>query len=251
MKNAWTGAKRAAGKVMAAGPWRARLAKSLAEASGARFVGVYTCPPGELLEGVHAVYPEEMDGILVRVAREVLPRIAWTRHGTRNPDALTGTPYFPLDYEEGDGTLRNLLGPLMASAGVQEMIHASFIAEGKMVGGAALWLPKKRGANAMLAPLGEVAQVAGDTLERAIALARGCAQGANENAILALEVLTGRELQIARLAARGLTDVNIASDLGISEQTVGAHMRRIFLKLRINSRLQLAQDARLHRAAPA
>lgn len=250
MKTSWNSAKRAAAKVTAAGPWRMRLARSLVEASGARFVGVYTCPPGEILDGVHSVYPEDMDDILVRVSREVLPRIAWTRHGERNPDAQSGRPYFPLDYENGDGTLRSLLGPLMESAGVQEMIHASFLAEGKVVGGAALWLPKKRGANALLDPLAEVAQVAGDTLERAIALARGCAQGVSTDPILPLEVLTARELQIARLAARGLTDVNIALTLGISEQTVGAHMRRIFLKLRINSRLQLAQDARLHRSAP-
>lgn len=245
--SSWTTAKRAAAKVQAAGQWRYRLAKALVSATGARFVGVYTCPPGEILDGVHSVYPEGMDDILVRVAREVLPRIAWTRHGKRNPDALSGNPYFPLDHENGEGTLRTLLGPLMESVGVQEMIHASFLAEGKVVGGAAVWLPKKKGANALLEPLAEVAQIAGETLERAIALARGCAQGVNMEPILPLEVLTGRELQIARLAAKGLTDVNIALTLGISEQTVGAHMRRIFLKLRINSRLQLAQDARLHR----
>src|SRR5690606_17073860 len=172
--SSWTTAKRAAAKVQAAGQWRYRLAKALVSATGARFVGVYTCPPGEILDGVHSVYPEGMDDILVRVAREVLPRIAWTRHGKRNPDALSGNPYFPLDHENGEGTLRTLLGPLMESVGVQEMIHASFLAEGKVVGGAAVWLPKKKGANALLEPLAEVAQIAGETLERAIALARGC-----------------------------------------------------------------------------
>lgn len=235
---------------MAAGPWRFRLARALAVASDAEFVGVYTCPPGEILDGARSVYPEEKDEILARVAREVLPRIAWTRHGTMNAHARKGIPYFPLDDEEGSGSLRVLLKPLMDLAGVEEMIHASFIAEGKVVGGAALWLRKKRGAKALLAPLAEVAQTAGDTIERAIALARGCAQGVTMEPILALEVLTARELQIARLAARGLTDINIALTLGISEQTVGAHMRRIFLKLRINSRLQLAQDPRLHRSGP-
>jgi len=210
-------------------------------------VGVYTCPPGEILDGVHSVFPEDMDEIMVRVAREVLPRIAWTRHGQRNPDALSGNPYFPLDYENGDGTLRRLLEPLMKAAGVEEMIHASFLAEGKVVGGAAVWLAKKKGARELLEPLAEVARLAGNTLERAIQLARGCSEGISPDPILPLELLTGRELQIARLAARGLTDANIAHTLGISEQTVGAHMRRIFLKLRINSRLQLAQESRLHR----
>lgn len=243
--SSWTSARRAAASVLPAPTWRYRLAKALAAATGARFVGIYTCPPGEILDGVHSVYPDEMDEIMVRVAREVLPRIAWTRHGQRNPDAASGTPYFPLD--DDDGTQRRLLEPLMKAAGVEDLIHASFLAEGKVVGGAAVWLGKKKGSRELLAPLGEVARVAGSTLERAIRLARGCSEGVSTDPILPLELLTGRELQIARLAARGLTDVNIAHTLGISEQTVGAHMRRIFLKLRINSRLQLAQETRLHR----
>lgn len=51
--------------------------------------------------------------------------------------------------------------------------------------------------------------------------------------------LTKRELQVARLAARGLTDTEIANKLTISERTVGNHLYSIYRKLNINSRREL------------
>ena len=52
--------------------------------------------------------------------------------------------------------------------------------------------------------------------------------------------LTRRETEVAALAARGLTDRQIAADLVITEGTVGVHLERIFGKLGIRSRAQLA-----------
>ncbi len=51
--------------------------------------------------------------------------------------------------------------------------------------------------------------------------------------------LTPQELQIARMAAEGLTNREIAQKLYLSHRTVGAHLRRIFPKLGIASRRQL------------
>lgn len=48
--------------------------------------------------------------------------------------------------------------------------------------------------------------------------------------------LTGRELEIAVLVARGLATKNIAHKLQISEWTVATYMRRIFAKLGVYSR---------------
>jgi DNA-binding CsgD family transcriptional regulator len=53
------------------------------------------------------------------------------------------------------------------------------------------------------------------------------------------ETLTKRETQVARLAARGMTDVEIAAQLSISERTVGNHLYSIYRKLNINSRREL------------
>lgn len=54
------------------------------------------------------------------------------------------------------------------------------------------------------------------------------------------DALTAQELQIARLAAEGLSNRGIAERLFMSHRTVGAHLYHIFPKLGITSRTQLA-----------
>ena len=56
--------------------------------------------------------------------------------------------------------------------------------------------------------------------------------------------LTDRQDQIARLAATGLPNKQIARDLGISEGTVKLHMHSIFDRLGIRSRVVLAAQWR-------
>lgn len=53
--------------------------------------------------------------------------------------------------------------------------------------------------------------------------------------------LTAQELHIARLAAEGLSNREIGERLFLSHRTVGAHLRHIFPKLGITSRVQLAK----------
>jgi predicted ATPase/DNA-binding CsgD family transcriptional regulator len=52
--------------------------------------------------------------------------------------------------------------------------------------------------------------------------------------------LTRREVEVAALVARGLTNKQIAAELTISEGTVGVHLEHIFGKLELRSRAQLA-----------
>jgi DNA-binding CsgD family transcriptional regulator len=51
-----------------------------------------------------------------------------------------------------------------------------------------------------------------------------------------MELLTERELQIARLVALGRLNKQIAHQLHISEWTVATHLRRIFAKLGVDTR---------------
>ena len=55
----------------------------------------------------------------------------------------------------------------------------------------------------------------------------------------AWRVLSPQELQIARLAAEGLSNREIGQRLYLSHRTIGSHLYRIFPKLGISSRAQL------------
>ncbi len=52
--------------------------------------------------------------------------------------------------------------------------------------------------------------------------------------------LTAREADVAFLAASGYACLNIAAELGVSEHTVRTHMKRIYRKLGVSSRVSLA-----------
>ena len=56
--------------------------------------------------------------------------------------------------------------------------------------------------------------------------------------------LTGREVDVARLAASHKSNKEIASALGISPRTVSTHLSSIFVKLEVESRGELADVAR-------
>jgi DNA-binding NarL/FixJ family response regulator len=51
--------------------------------------------------------------------------------------------------------------------------------------------------------------------------------------------LTAQEMQIASLAAQGLSNREIGERLFLSHRTIGSHLYRIFPKLEITSRAQL------------
>ena len=64
----------------------------------------------------------------------------------------------------------------------------------------------------------------------------------------ARDELTAQELQIARLAARGLSNREIGQQLYVSHRTIGTHLYRIFPKLGITARTEL--DAVLSDVTP-
>jgi ATP/maltotriose-dependent transcriptional regulator MalT len=99
-----------------------------------------------------------------------------------------------------------------------------------------------RGAYATLSAIGATTWA-----EQASAELRAAGERMLDQAPLRHELLSPQEMQIARLAADGLSNRDIGERLFLSHRTVGSHLYRIFPKLGITSRGQLA--TRLESAA--
>lgn len=76
-----------------------------------------------------------------------------------------------------------------------------------------------------------------------LALAGGTAGAAGPSAIATASPLTPREREVARLAAGGLTNRQIAATLVIAEKTAANHLQRVLEKLDLHSRTQFAARA--------
>ena len=59
----------------------------------------------------------------------------------------------------------------------------------------------------------------------------------------AVEALTGREVDVLRLAAKGLTNKAIGRKLGISDRTVQGHLANVYGKLQVGSRTEAVTEA--------
>ena len=55
--------------------------------------------------------------------------------------------------------------------------------------------------------------------------------------------LTRRELEVARLAAKGWDNALVAAALGVAPRTVKNHLQSAFRKLNVKDRVQLALQA--------
>ena len=77
--------------------------------------------------------------------------------------------------------------------------------------------------------------------ERARIELQATGERARKRTVDTLDQLTPREAQIARFAARGDTNREIAAQLFVSPSTVEYHLRKVFRKLDVKSRTQLAR----------
>jgi DNA-binding NarL/FixJ family response regulator len=81
---------------------------------------------------------------------------------------------------------------------------------------------------------------AGGFAYRALRELRAAGGAAERHGRAALARLTPQELQIAQLAAEGLSNRQIGEQLFLSHRTVGSHLYHLFPKLGITTRSQLA-----------
>ncbi len=79
--------------------------------------------------------------------------------------------------------------------------------------------------------------------EIASKVVRQAVSGRPEGAADQIERLTGRELDVLRLAARGMTNRAIGRELDISHRTVQGHLANTYGKLAVNSRTEAVTEA--------
>ncbi|MFD9537566.1 AAA family ATPase [Streptomyces sp. NPDC060010] len=107
------------------------------------------------------------------------------------------------------------------------------------------WLRRKRRTVEARGPLREARNIF-DTLgaphwsDRTRQLLRSAGESSTQRTPAARDRLSPQELQIATLAATGLTNRQISQRLYLSHRTIGSHLYRIFPKLGITTRTQLA-----------
>src|SRR5262249_40874082 len=77
--------------------------------------------------------------------------------------------------------------------------------------------------------------------ERARRELRAAGEASHPRVGQVLDALTPQELQIAELAAKGLSNKEIAAKMYLSHRTVGYHLGAVFSKMSITSRVQLSR----------
>jgi DNA-binding CsgD family transcriptional regulator len=222
--------------------WRRRLATAVREAADALLVSVTSCPPAYWVRLQHDTVPERLDPIIARIHAEFVPRIERAGESWQFALRRHGLVYAPLDVAQYRELAVELHQAVLAPEGIEGWIVAWFVGrDERLLGFAVVGTrePASESLPRLMAPLTELARRAAATLQGSLDLAEGCGAVVPD---LGPErpSLTAREQQIADLVARGYSNVNVGARLGISEQTVGVHLRRIYRKLGVHSRVELA-----------
>ena len=92
---------------------------------------------------------------------------------------------------------------------------------------------------------GAWAEGAGLSAEEAITYARR-GHGQRKRPTSGWASLTPTERDVVRLLGEGLANNDIAARLFVSPRTVQTHLTHVYTKLRLTSRVQLAQEAARH-----
>jgi PAS domain S-box-containing protein len=86
----------------------------------------------------------------------------------------------------------------------------------------------------------------GGVVAGAVTVARAAPEAAEPAAEIGWMSLTDAELKVARLVAQGLTNRETAESLVVSRHTVDSHLKHVFAKLDLRSRVQLTRALLAH-----
>jgi DNA-binding CsgD family transcriptional regulator len=229
--SAWGEAVQAANALASHDEWMQALAKTLCDAPFAAWAAVVTFPAGHPSRAQGSAYSASCGQIKLVSSPPYLQQLE--RLGIDPLTRRYGTECVPL-----------LEAPVK---GVDEphddFVHSFLLdADGRPIGslGIATAAIKGNALGRLCEAVCEVAAAASETLRKAIDLAAGLRGGNLPVENEAINALSARERQIAELVVEGYSDLNIGQRLGISEHTVGAHLRRMYARLSVHRRLDFA-----------
>jgi DNA-binding NarL/FixJ family response regulator len=166
--------------------------------------------------------------------------------GMAGPRAAAGRALALVALAEGDAARAAALA-LVAAEDAIAAGAALEAARDRLLAGRALLDTDRDAALALLAEAGEQAARCGAPRVEAEARqalrqagVRVGSGGARAPGTGGIDALSARELEIAALVADGLTNREIAARLFLSEKTVESHLTRVFQKLGVRSRAQVA-----------
>jgi DNA-binding CsgD family transcriptional regulator len=238
----WRVAEVTAQRLLSATEWRSQLADAVRRAAEAEYVTVVTCPPQQYLSAQAGTSPESHQKLTEDLFVRFLPRIERTSEGMTG-GLTTDEVYAPLDRTADSEMTLELKRTLFTPNNIHSLLHVFLTsADGRPIGWISVGLgcPSDQAMKRFAGPLKGVAEHASETLRGAIALAEACGIVPAMPQEEALNHLSARERQIVRLVMLGLSDANVAERLELSETTIGSHMKKIFRRLKVHSRVELA-----------
>lgn len=204
---------------------------------------VATCPPDDPIQAQVDVVPASCSSFVRAFHGRFLARVERSGDGLALARATNGAAYAPMLQTRQRRLVQELRRDALAPLGVSGLLNAFLVVEGRPPLGWICVGTAESSAHALGAlgePLTDIAQEAARVLDCALDLALGCGARCPPVERPLVDNLTWREQQIAALVATGLSDANVAARLSLSEDTVGTHLRRVYRKLGVHTRVELA-----------
>jgi predicted ATPase/DNA-binding SARP family transcriptional activator/DNA-binding CsgD family transcriptional regulator len=163
----------------------------------------------------------------------VKPQVIESLEGMASLDGALGKDTRAAQLWGAAETTREVTGIALSSG--ERSLHEPYLASARSRLGEAAW--KVALAEGRSMSLEEAAEYALSKGVDQSEVTRGQDPSAHDGS---MSSLTPREREVAALVSRGLTNRQVASELGISERTAGNHVARILHKLGLKSRAQIA-----------
>jgi DNA-binding CsgD family transcriptional regulator len=222
--------------------WRYDLARAIREAARTEYASVATCRHSDFLMLDFTTYPSEYARVNDLGNRLFPRRLEAIGEGWQHAVRRNGAVYAPALDTRDEELAHDIEHLMLGPAGLRGLLGAFFVDGEALLGAISVGATAQH--HALLAaarrPLSRVCHAATHSVAGALRLAAAYGWAPPPRRAI-VSRLSLREQQVARLAAAGHSNLNIALQLGVAEPTVSAHLQHVYRKLGIHSRVALAR----------